>query len=173
MTPPSPPSPYTPPEVTLAKWREHQRLAKVRKEQETLIALIQNYLQKFFKGDQFIEELSNIMKTHSSFEKRYETAVVINNMLVEKDLDNKYVCNGIRAKLVKDIFDPTTTLYKALNYQSTALLPLTFYGSMSWLSYNYSRSLQNVQLIVSNEMKLSPLQKPNNDDRPSCFANKK
>ena len=163
---------YTPPEVTLAEWREREELEKARKVIETVIALTNSYLTKFFKGDQFIEELSTIMKTHSSFVKRYETAVIIGNMLVEKNLDNKDVRNDIRAKLAKDIFDPTTALYKTLNYQSTALLPLTFYGSMSWFSYNYSRSLQNVQLIVSNEMKPLPLEKPNND-RSTCFAYKK
>ena len=173
MTPPSPPSPFspaTPTEVTEAIREEKIKLETIKREKEKAVAIMEHYLQQFYKNDKFINALSSILKTHSSLEKRYELASAIANIAVDKDLEQQDVRDAVRTRLSKDVFDPDSLLYKNLNIQSTWILPLTFYGSVSWLSYNFSRSLQYVQSIIQEEMKsTTPLRDLNSDDSYSCF----
>ncbi len=155
MTPPTPPTPPTP------EWIIEERIEreKARKQEENrknlFINLINLCLDKFPTEEPLIACFSHLINSDMDLEKRYGIAKVINKIIEGSDLDNKEIQSQLIRQFKADIFDSKSILYGTLNYQRN-IFPVTFFGKMHLISWNYAKSLQLAQSIVLREQNFIP-----------------
>lgn len=148
----SPPSPPTPPTPDWEAIREAQRRAEEeRQKKEAYIKLVLIGLKDLPQHEGLVTFFSNLLDSNMYINKRYDIAQAINTVIDKYNLKNQIVQSIVIAQFKKDIFNQESALYQALNYQRNGPLAITFFGSMSYVSCNYARSLQTVQAMILQE----------------------
>ncbi|CAM4397722.1 MAG: hypothetical protein LEGION0398_MBIBDBAK_01184 [Legionellaceae bacterium] len=139
----SPLSPFSP--ISSPVSPSPEDIARESKRSEKIISTIA-FLKKYPNDNLFIKELSRIIQTYDiSKDKRYSIASEISEIIESTSSPTI----AIRT-LLRDVFDSEKGLYKMLNYQRN-FIPVTFGGTVSSLSFNFSRSLQSVQSAAIKE----------------------
>jgi len=140
-----------PPETAEEKAARLQREAEAMRRKLQTIALIPLFLGSFSAQYPLAAVLVDIVQGSASLDKRYFIAVALNNLMVDREIQNPEVQARVVGIFARNAKDPQSDLYRALNHQKNYLFPMSFGGAMTPIAWNYAHSLQRVHKVIEEE----------------------